>query len=137
MTIILVILEMPSRLLRCLRVITIRDPGEPFFETTTHYTSGHLHLPPPIMPSSVNVTLLFAQSQSEITHGMSPGATFLDFPDDVILEIAALCGSSLDGVAHLAANVPAFGHIHRRFQGVIGEDFWKNWCRRKGYSIRE
>jgi hypothetical protein len=89
------------------------------------------------MPSSVNATLLLAQSQSEITHGMSPGATFLELPDNVILQIAALCGSGLDGVAHLAVNVPAFGHIHRRFKGVIGEDFWKSWCRRKGYAIRE
>jgi hypothetical protein len=89
------------------------------------------------MPSSVNANLLLAQSQSEITHGMLARATFLELPDDVILEIAGMCGSGLDGVAHLAVNVPAFGHIHRRFKGVIGEDFWKSWCRRKGYAIRE
>lgn len=62
--------------------------------------------------------------------------TFLDLPDDIILEIAEICVSGYAG-AGLAAEVPAFGHIHRRFKGLIGEDFWKRWCRKKGYAIRK
>ncbi|KAJ9125538.1 hypothetical protein QFC22_000499 [Naganishia vaughanmartiniae] len=64
----------------------------------------------------------------------SPSATFLDLPDDVILEIAELCGSGYAG-GGLAADIPTFSHIHRRSEGLIGDDFWKKWCRKKGYAI--
>jgi hypothetical protein len=60
-------------------------------------------------------------------------ATFLDLPDDVILIIAAICSrGSLS-----TTSVPVFSEVHTRFAGVLGDDFWKQWCRRAGYAIRE
>lgn len=60
-------------------------------------------------------------------------ATFLDLPDDVILIIASICSEGSLSIQ----SVPVFSEVHRRFDGVLGDDFWKQWCRRAGYAIRE
>lgn len=63
----------------------------------------------------------------------STPTTFLDLPDDVILIIAEMCAEcSLS-----TESVPEFDVVHRRFSGVLGDDFWKQWCRGRGYAIRE
>jgi hypothetical protein len=59
--------------------------------------------------------------------------TFLDLPDDVILIIANMCAE--DSLS--TESVPEFNAIHPRFAAVLGDDFWKQWCRRRGYAIRE
>lgn len=58
---------------------------------------------------------------------------FLDLPDDVILIIANMCA---DG-SNTTQSVPLFNQIHTRFSEVIGDDFWKQWCRGIGYALRE
>ena len=59
--------------------------------------------------------------------------TVLDVPDDVSLIIADMCAED-----SLSTNsVPEFARVHRRFAGVLGDDFWKQWCRARGYAIRE
>ena len=59
--------------------------------------------------------------------------TFLDIPDDVILIIAEMCAE--DSLS--TGSVPDFDLVHRRFAGVLGDDFWKQWCRTRGYAIRK
>lgn len=60
-------------------------------------------------------------------------ATFLDLPDDVILIIANSCAEG----SLSTQSLPEFDQVHRRFSGVLGDDFWKQWCRGAGYAIRE
>lgn len=60
-------------------------------------------------------------------------ASLLDLPDDVILLIATICSER----SMSTKKVPELDQVHRRFTGVLGEDFWKQWCRRAGFGIRK
>ena len=76
----------------------------------------------------INIAVMSCVEPTETTT-----VTFLDLPDDVILIIANSCAEGTLSTQ----SIPVFSQVHRRFSGVLGDDFWKQWCHGAGYAIRE